>query len=148
VTQTWDKDDGTGEALSVLRAMVAIADSTLAGVSRLTLTQFRALRVVVERTPVTMGAVARELAVNPSSVTRAGERLIALELLERARNPLNRRETLLAPTAAGRRVVARVDHDRRAVLSNVLARLTPADRATVTSAFAAFAAAVPSAILA
>lgn len=128
--------------------MVAIADSTLAGVSQLTLTQFRALRVVVERTPVTMGAVARELAVNPSSVTRACERLIGLELLERARNPLNRRETLLAPTAAGRRVVACVDHDRRAVLSDVLARLAPEDRVAVTSAFATFAAAAPSAILA
>ena len=123
--------------------MVAIADSTLAEVTELTLTQFRALRVVVERTPVTMSAVARELAVNPSSVTRACERLLALELLQRARNPLNRRETLLAPTTAGRRVVERVDHDRRAVLSSILRRLDPAARDAVTSAFAVFADAVP-----
>lgn len=139
MTQTWDNGDGTGEALSVLRAMVAIADSTLAGVTELTLTQFRALRVVAGRTPVTMGAVARELAVNPSSVTRAGERLLALGLLERTQNPRNRRETLLAPTAAGLRVLDRVDHDRRAVLSAVLRKLGPADRAAVTSAFALFA---------
>lgn len=129
--------------MSVLRAMVAIADSTLADVTELTLTQYRALRVVAERTPVTMGAVARELAVNPSSVTRACDRLFALELLQRAQNPLNRREILLAPTAAGRRVVERVDHDRRAVLSSILRRLDPAARATVTAAFALFADAAP-----
>jgi DNA-binding MarR family transcriptional regulator len=143
VTQTSDLADGTDEALSVLRAMVAIADSTLADVTELTLTQVRALRVVVERTPVTMGAVARELAVNPSSVTRACDRLLALDLLHRAQNPSNRRETLLAPTTAGRQVLDRVDHDRRAVLSAILGRLDPAARDAVTSAFAVFAEAAP-----
>ena len=123
--------------------MVAIADSTLAEITELTSTQFRALRVVVERTPVTMGAVARELTVNPSSVTRACDRLLTLGLLHRAQNPLNRRETLLAPTAAGRRIMARVNHDRRTVLSAILDRLDPGARAAVGSAFAVFAAAAP-----
>jgi DNA-binding MarR family transcriptional regulator len=134
VTQTQDTDG----ALSVLRAMVAIADSTLENVAELTLTQFRVLRVVVARTPVTMSAVARELAVNPSSVTRACDRLVALDLLQRAPNPLNRRETLLAPTAAGRRVVDRVDHNRREALSTILDRLDPAARSAVLSAFVQF----------
>jgi DNA-binding MarR family transcriptional regulator len=143
VPQTGDPGDGTDEALAVLRVMATVADSTLAGLTELTLTQFRALRTVVARTPVTMSAVARELAVNPSSVTRACERLIALELLERRQNPRNRRETLLAPTGAGRRVVERVDQDRRKVLAAVLDRLDEADRASVIRAFAAFACAAP-----
>jgi DNA-binding MarR family transcriptional regulator len=70
VTQTSTEQDGTEAALAVLRAMVLIAGSTAErNPEQLTLTQFRALRVVVDRTPVTMGGVARELAMNPSSVT-------------------------------------------------------------------------------
>ncbi|WP_410671779.1 MarR family winged helix-turn-helix transcriptional regulator [Amycolatopsis sp. cmx-4-68] len=137
------ESDATGAAMTVLRAMVTIADATVArNTGQLTLTQFRALRVVADRTPVTMGKVARELALNPSSVTRACERLVALNLLEKALNPLNRRETLLAPTAAGRHLVNRVDLDRRQVLAAVLGRLDPDARAAAIAAFAQFAEAV------
>jgi DNA-binding MarR family transcriptional regulator len=143
VTQTWTEHDGTEAALAVLRAMVTIADSTVQrNTEQLTLTQFRALRVVVDRTPVTMGKVARELAMNPSSVTRACDRLVALNLLEKAPNPLNRRETLLAPTAPGRQLVDRVDRDRRRVLAGVLRRLDPGTRGSAVAAFERFAAAV------
>jgi DNA-binding MarR family transcriptional regulator len=127
-------------ALAVLRTMVAIADSTVEhSTEQLTLTQFRALRVVTERTPVTMGRVADELAMNPSSVTRAYDRLAALGLLQKAQNPLNRRETLLAPTAKGRLQVDRVDQERRQVLSSVLDRLGDDTRSAVVAAFAQFA---------
>lgn len=123
--------------------MVLIADSTVErNTEQLTLTQFRALRVVVDRTPVTMGRVARELAMNPSSVTRACDRLVALNLLEKAPNPLNRRETLLAPTGPGRQVVDRVDRDRRRVLAGVLNRLDPPARTAAIAAFERFARAV------
>ncbi|OXM60586.1 MarR family winged helix-turn-helix transcriptional regulator [Amycolatopsis vastitatis] len=143
MTQTWRTQEETDAALAALRAMVAIADSTVGrNTEQLTLTQFRALRVVLDRTPVTMGKVARELALNPSSVTRACDRLVTLNLLEKAANPLNRRETLLAPTAAGRQLVERVDRDRRQVLTAVLDRLGPEVRAAVTVAFARFAGAV------
>lgn len=140
MTQISGGDDEAGAALAVLRAMVAIADSTVAHTTeQLTLTQFRALRVVAERTPVTMGKVAEELAANPSTVTRACDRLAALELLQKAQNPLNRRETLLAPTAKGRQLVDRVDHERRRVLADVLDRLDGDARAAVVTAFARFA---------
>ncbi|HEY3463677.1 MAG TPA: MarR family transcriptional regulator [Amycolatopsis sp.] len=140
MTQISGGDDEAGAALAVLRAMVAIADSTVAHTTeQLTLTQFRVLRVVAERTPVTMGKVAEELAANPSTVTRACDRLAALELLQKAQNPLNRRETLLAPTAKGRQLVDRVDHERRRVLTGVLDRLDGDVRAEVLTAFARFA---------
>ncbi|WP_086851507.1 MarR family winged helix-turn-helix transcriptional regulator [Amycolatopsis kentuckyensis] len=143
MTQTWVESDGTDAALAALRAMVLIADSTVEqNTEQLTLTQFRALRVVVDRTPVTMGRVARELAMNPSSVTRACDRLVALNLLEKAPNPLNRRETLLAPTGPGRQLVDRVDRDRRRVLASVLGRLDPPARAAAIAAFERFAGAV------
>jgi len=121
-----------------MRTMAAIADSTLTKVTELTLTQFRALRIVVDHTPVTMTAVAQELGVNPSSVTRACARLATLDLLRRAQNPRNRRETLLTPTAAGRRVVEQVTQDRRTLLAGILGHLDPAARASVLSAFGLF----------
>ena len=134
-------DDGTDEALAMLRAMVKIADSTVAEVTaQLTLTQFRALVIIAERKPpVIMGRVAEELAMNPSSVTRACDRLVQLELVQRARNPLNKRETLLAPTTSGREIVARVNRQRRTMLAEVLDRMSPAARSAAVEAFARFA---------
>ncbi len=143
MTQISSADDGTGAALAVLGAMVTIADSTVGrNTEQLTLTQFRALRVVAARTPVTMGKVARELALNPSSVTRACDRLVALNLLEKAPNPLNRRETLLAPTGPGRQLVERVDRDRRQTLAAVLRQLDADARDAAIAAFERFADAV------
>jgi DNA-binding MarR family transcriptional regulator len=138
VAQTSEVD----AALAVLRAMVAIADTTVEDrTGGLTLTQFRALREVAERTPVTMSAVAQTLGINPSSVTRACEKLVTVELLARAQNPLNKREILLAPTVRGRQVVEQVAHDRRAALARILDRLDGDTRAAVTAAFWRFAAA-------
>lgn len=133
--------DGADEALTMLRAMVKIADSTVAEVTaQLTLTQFRALVIIAEnRSPVITGQVAGELAMNPSSVTRACDRLVRLELVQRARNPLNKRETLLAATASGREIVARVSRQRRTMLAAVLDRMSPADRSATVEAFARFA---------
>ncbi|GAB1514007.1 MarR family winged helix-turn-helix transcriptional regulator [Actinophytocola sp. KF-1] len=142
MTQTTIATDGTHEALAALRAMVAIADSTVESVvEQLTLTQFRTLRTVAEKNPITMSAVAQELAINPSTVTRAGEKLVALGLLQRARNPLNKREMLLAATAEGRRIIARVDTDRRQILSAIMQQLDERTRAAVAAAFERFAAA-------
>lgn len=128
-------------ALAMLRMMVDLADSTVEKViGQLTLTQFRALRVIADRAPVTMSRVAQELRLSPSSVTRAGDKLAAQDLVQRAQNPLNKRETLLAPTAKGRQIAERVDSDRRAVLSAILDRLDTADRAALVTAFARFTA--------
>jgi DNA-binding MarR family transcriptional regulator len=141
VTQTCTAESEAGVALAALRAMVDIADSTVEKITgQLTLTQFRALRVIAEATPVTMSRVAQALGLNPSSVTRACDKLVAQELVQRAQNPLNKRETLLAPTARGRQIVERVDSDRRAVLSTILGRLDAADRAALVTAFARFTA--------
>lgn len=139
MTQKCTATEDADIALAALRVMVSIGDSTLVKVTgQLTLTQFRALRVVTEQTPVTITGVAQELGINPSSVTRACDRLVALDLLQRAQNPLNRRETLLAPTARGRHIVDRVDHDRRAVLTGVLDGLGPGARQAVVDALKTF----------
>ncbi|MEV8609556.1 MarR family transcriptional regulator [Amycolatopsis sp. NPDC051373] len=126
-------------ALAALRAMVTIADSSVEhATGQLTLTQFRALRVTADRTPVTMGRVADELTMNPSTVTRACDRLVSLGLLQKAQNPLNKREILLAPTAKGRQLVDRVDEERRRVLDLVLSRLEPEQRSAMVVALGLF----------
>ena len=140
MTQTWSAQPADDSALAALRVMVAVADRTLEKVTdTLTMTQFRALRTVAERTPVTMGQVAKDLGINPSSVTRACERLVALFLLERAANPLNKRETLLAPSARGRQLLTQVDQDRRQVLTTVLDSMPEDTRRSVLRAFGQFA---------
>jgi DNA-binding MarR family transcriptional regulator len=148
VTQKCTAGEDADIALAALRVMISIGDSTLAKVTdRLTLTQFRALRIVTEQTPVTITRVAQGLGMNPSSVTRACDRLVTLDLLQRAQNPLNRRETLLAPTAGGRQIVDRVDHDRRAVLDGVLDGLEPSARKEVVAALQMFTEAAGNATL-
>lgn len=142
MAQTSSADDPAAAALAALPIMVRIADSTVEHViGEFSLTQFRTLRTITERTPVTMSVVARELAVNPSSVTRACERLAGLRLVHRARNPLNGRETILAPTPRGRQIVERVARERHQALSAILERLDEDTRAAVGVAFKRFVAA-------
>ncbi|HVW44802.1 MAG TPA: MarR family transcriptional regulator [Amycolatopsis sp.] len=139
MTQTSPDTGETDTALAVLRTMVAIGESTVEDATgELTLTQFRVLRTVVDHTPVTGSRVAAELGMNPSSVTRACDRLTALGLLRRAQNPLNKREILLAPTATGRLAVERVNNSRHAILAEILGSLTPEARSATVAAFAVF----------
>lgn len=139
MAQTSDTTENTDAALAVLLTMVAIGESTVEDATgELTLTQFRVLRAVVEHCPVTGSRVAAELGRNPSSVTRACDRLAVLGLLRRAQNPANKREVLLTPTAKGRVTVEHVTTTRRAMLARVLDRLTPEARAATIAAFARF----------
>jgi DNA-binding MarR family transcriptional regulator len=142
VTQTSPGEDDVDAAMAVLGAMVGIADATVEHVTgQLTLTQFHALRIVSGQPPVTMGTVAQELAMNPSSVTRACDKLVGLGLLHSTQNPLDKREVLLAPTERGEELVAQVSQDRRRVLADILRRLDPGTRADVVTGLACFAAA-------
>jgi hypothetical protein len=85
------------------------------------LTQFRALRIVTDPTPVTMSTCHR---TGPQSCLghRACDKLVSLDLLQGAQKPLNGREMPSAPTSRGRQVVERVDQKRRVVLCTVLRR--------------------------
>ncbi|NIH88311.1 MarR family transcriptional regulator [Amycolatopsis granulosa] len=140
MTQTCSVGDEAETVLGALQVMVGIADASVERViGELTLTQFRALRIVVEQTPITLSRVAEQVGVNPSSMTRACDRLVAEDLLRKAPNPLNKRETLLAPTAHGRQIVQRVHTDRLGALTAVLDRLDPAERAGVVRAMERFA---------
>ena len=81
------------------------------------------------------------LGVTPSTAGRMCDRLLRKGLIRRQRARSDRREVLVATTAAGREVVDRATAQRRTVIADILAKLTPAQRAEVASGLAAFAAA-------
>jgi DNA-binding MarR family transcriptional regulator len=135
-------DEQADAVLRAARALVGIAVASVEATDHgLTLTQFRGLVLICQGT--TLGAdLAVRLAVNPSSVSRLCDALVNDGMLKRARNPLNQREVLLAPTAKGQRLVAETFERRRAMVRDVLSRIEdPARREAVGLALAEFAAA-------
>lgn len=135
-----DVDRLTDAALTASRALVAIAARSVASVADdVTLPQFRALVVLASRGPQPPHALADELGVVPSTVTRMCDRLERKGLVARSSHPTNRRELSVALTEAGRSVVDEVTRSRRLELRRVLSRLPAAERGAVVDAFEAFA---------
>lgn len=122
------------------RALVAVSARSIAGAKSVTLPQFRML-VVLSEGDASLTGLAGQLDVAPSTALRMVDRLVAAGLVERSIRPENRRETRLALTAAGRRVVRTVTQRRRRDLRAVLERLGPDRREAVAEAMADFAAA-------
>jgi DNA-binding MarR family transcriptional regulator len=138
---------GVGDALvdAVLtgsRVLVAVATQSLgAAAEDTTLAQYRALVVLASRGPHRMVDLAWALGVTPSTAGRMCDRLLRKDLIRRHRARSDRREVLVAITAAGREVVDQATARRRTLIADILAKLTPAQRAEVASGLAAFAAA-------
>jgi DNA-binding MarR family transcriptional regulator len=118
---------------------VAVAARSLADVEQVTLPQYRALVVLSRPVPCTPSDLAEALGVHPSSVTRLCDRLVAKRLVRRVAGVSDRRETTLALTAAGRRLLARVTDTRRRDIEQVVARMRPADARRAVVALEAFA---------
>ena len=130
----------TDAALTASRALVAIAARSVAAVADdVTLPQFRALIVLASRGPQPLHALADELDVVPSTVTRMCDRLERKGLARRTAAPANRRELRLSLTADGRELVDAVTKARRRELRRVVGQLRPSERAVVVEAFEAFA---------
>jgi DNA-binding MarR family transcriptional regulator len=125
--------------LRASRALVAVAARSLADVDQVTLPQYRALVVLSRPEPCTPSELAEALGVHPSTVTRLCDRLVAKRLVRRVAGVADRRETTVALTAAGRRLLARVTEIRRRDLEAVVARMRPADARAAVVALEAFA---------
>ena len=114
-----------GAVLRASRALVAVSSRSLAEVEdALTMTQFRTLVVLVEDGSVSLGHLARRLDVAPSTALRTVDRLVALELVTRAENSDDRRQVVITPSEAGRRVVAEVTTRRRREIARAVERMT------------------------
>lgn len=124
-------------------AVLQAATRMLAGVAlrsmdaldgEVTLPQFRLLAVLADLGPVPSGQAARTLGLDRSTITRLADRLVAAGHVTRGSDPGHRGVVLLDVTPSGRDLVITADTWRRQELARIMARLSAADRATVTTA--------------
>lgn len=137
-------DERTDELVTALltasRALVAVAARSLAEHSEsVTITQFRTLVVIGNQPDLSLNQLADQLGVNPSTAMRMINRLLRAGLVSRRDNPDDRRENLLALTAAGREIVDTVTRRRRAEINRVVAAMPTPHRVELIAALHAFA---------
>jgi len=135
-------DGGSGLAPGAAEVLQA-ATRVLAGVAlrsldvldaAVTLPQFRLLAVLGDLGPVPSGQAARALGLDPSTVTRLADRMVAAGHAARGTDPRHRSVVTLVLTASGRDLVAAAGAWRHRELARIMARLAPEDQATVAAA--------------
>jgi DNA-binding MarR family transcriptional regulator len=133
-------DAVTDALLTASRALVAVAARSLDAIDEeVTLPQYRALVVLAAHGTQHVGELAAALGIQPSTATRLCDRLVARKLVRRAVSRSNRRETEIALTATGRKLVDRVTALRRRELARIVARIPGPARAATVEALNAFA---------
>ena len=135
--------DGVPELAPGAAEVLQAATRMLAGVAlrsldaldaAVTLPQFRLLAVLADLGPVPTGQAARTLGLDPSTVTRLADRMVAAGHVTRGTDPRHRGVVTLTLTPSGRDLAAAADGWRRRELAQLMARLTPAEQETVTTA--------------
>jgi DNA-binding MarR family transcriptional regulator len=102
--------------------------------SAVTLPQFRLLAVLADLGPVPSGQAARTLGLDPSTVTRLADRMVAAGHVTRGTSPQHRGVVTLELTGSGRDLVDAADAWRRQELARIMARLAPEEQSAVTAA--------------
>lgn len=134
--------DQVEAVLDASRVLVAVSSQSLAAIDEdISLTQFRVLVILAGHGPMDLNALAERMGVHPSNATRACDRLVSLDLLDRSHDPADRRRLLLAPSAAGQRLLHTVSEHRRTTITNVLANMPPGRRRHLHQVMRDFAAA-------
>jgi DNA-binding MarR family transcriptional regulator len=131
VTPQRVSDIEVGAFLSACVLLVAVSARSIASVTDdgIDLAQFRALVIVASRGSVSLGELATAAGLNLSTASRLCDRLVGMNLLNRAEDPADRRQLELTLTASGRKVVSRVMRRRRSALEPMLRKLPKARRA-------------------
>lgn len=126
---------GTAEVLQAATRMLAgVALRSLDVLdAAVTLPQFRLLAALADLGPVPSGQAARTLGLDPSTVTRLADRMVAAGHVARGTDPRHRGVVTLELTASGRALVAAANAWRHRELARILVQLTPAERAAVTA---------------
>jgi DNA-binding MarR family transcriptional regulator len=126
--------------LTASRSMVAVATRSLgAAAEETTIAQYRALVVLASRGARRIVDLAEALDVAPSTAGRMCDRLVRKGLVRRHRARGDRRVVLVSITTAGRQVVDEATGRRRALIAEILGRLSPAEQRAVAEAFREFA---------
>jgi DNA-binding MarR family transcriptional regulator len=95
------------------------------------LRQFVALSFLNEHDGASQQALAETLCMDANNVVLLLNELEAAEHVERRRDPLDRRRHLVHITAAGHRAMERAERAQETVEDEVLAALSPDERATL-----------------
>ncbi len=103
----------------------------------LPLPSLRALLAIDRQPGVTPSEIAAYLGVSRSSASAILDRLEAESLLQRAINPMDRRQFFVSLTSGGQAIVERVDGQRRKRLREALQRVSAADLQALTTGIAA-----------
>ena len=99
--------------------------------------QFDALlRLLRAEHPLTMGALCQQLYLASSTVTDLVDRMEKNELVQRVRDPEDRRVVRLVVREKGRSVYDQVMEERKHYLSCILGRVSVGDRDRLTAALA------------
>src|SRR5262245_7952835 len=117
------------EVMTELLRTYQFRDRERVGERGLTVTQTYALEVILRRRQVTAKALARELALEKSTVSRLVEAMEANRLVERVEHPSDARSVLLQASALGRRLYREVRQQIVAENAAALQSLTAAERA-------------------
>ena len=127
---------GAAEVLqAATRVLAGVALRSLDALdSAVTLPQFRLLAVLADLGPVPTGQAARTLGLDPSTVTRLADRMVAAGYAVRGTAPQHRGMVTLELTDSGRHLVEVADGWRRQELARIMARLAPSDQEAVTAA--------------
>jgi DNA-binding MarR family transcriptional regulator len=136
-------EDESGPGLAPATAdVLQAATRVLAGValrsldvldSAVTLPQFRLLAVLADLGPAPSGQAARTLGLDPSTVTRLADRMVAAGHVIRGTSPQHRGVVTLELTASGRELVMAAEGWRHRELARIMARLTVGERAEVVA---------------
>ena len=113
--------------IDATRAIVGIATAAADELGEVSVVQLRALTVLSELAPASLGQLAEGIGVTPSTTSRLVDRLVSGGFAERRPSPESRRQIELRLTAQGEATLARYDELRLRRLRAGLDRL-PADR--------------------
>lgn len=128
--------------LAASRVLVGVAAKSVAAIEDIvSVQQQRALMILAIRGPLHLTALADDMGVHPSNATRACDRLVASELLDRRDNPADRRHLLLELTPAGRELINGVVNRRRVAIEKILRKMPAGQRSQLAEVLGQFAAA-------
>jgi DNA-binding MarR family transcriptional regulator len=135
-----ETDEFVTALLTASRVLVAVAARSLAEHNEsVTITQFRTLVVLGNQPNLSLNQLADQLGVNASTAMRMINRLLKAELVTRHDNPDDRREIVLALTAAGREIVDTVTRRRRDEINRIVTAMPARHRSALIAALQAFA---------
>jgi DNA-binding MarR family transcriptional regulator len=126
--------------LAACRVLVALSAQSIAAVDDLAdVTQVRALVIVANTEPVSLGVLAEAARMHPSTASRLCDRMVGEDLLDRVDDPTNRRALSLTLTAKGRRVIAAMVRHRRQAIIPMLQAMPASKRRDLVKVLRAFA---------